>query len=127
MTQTAFERTISKFLYIGAPFVTVLVVSNSVTDPVNITKFFGLGVIGSALFAVFIFSKPWQIISQSKWFIGTLAIFLLASFNAVLSSDSPFEQNFYGTYGRSTGFLSYVGLSFFMLASLAIRSSENYK
>jgi hypothetical protein len=44
------ERTIARVLGIGSAFVAVLVITGTVTDPVNVTKLFALG--GVAVAAV---------------------------------------------------------------------------
>jgi hypothetical protein len=45
------ERTVARILAFGSAFVAVIVVTGSVTDPVNVTKLFALG--GVAVAAAF--------------------------------------------------------------------------
>jgi O-antigen ligase len=46
---------------------------------------------------------------------------------AVIQSASPFNQNFYGTYGRNTGLLTYISLAFLMLVATIFNKVENIK
>ena len=48
-------------------------------------------------------------------------MFLAAGLLAVFASTSPLVQNFYGVFGRNTGFLTYVGLAG-VLAGAAVLS-----
>jgi hypothetical protein len=46
------ERTIARVLGIGSGFVAILVITGTVTDPVNVTKLFALGGVAAAAVAV---------------------------------------------------------------------------
>jgi hypothetical protein len=46
------ERTIARVLGIGSAFVAVIVVTGTVTDPVNVTKLFGFGGGAASAFGV---------------------------------------------------------------------------
>ena len=56
MLNMSAERLITRILTIGAAFTTVFVVSGNVTDPVNATKLFSLGVAAMATLFVLFFS-----------------------------------------------------------------------
>jgi len=52
---------------------------------------------------------------------------LIASFTSTLAismflSNSPWERGFFGAYGRSTGLLTYFGLSIILFASLSLNT-----
>ena len=46
------ERTVARILGIGSAFVAIVVVTGTVTDPVNVTKLFALGGVAAGAFAV---------------------------------------------------------------------------
>ena len=46
------ERTIARVLGFGSAFIAVVVVTGTVTDPVNVTKLFALGGVAAAAFGV---------------------------------------------------------------------------
>jgi hypothetical protein len=119
MLNTASEKSLANFLSVGAAAVTVFVLTGSVSDPVNATKFFLLGGVALAAFAIFL-ATGWSVLREQKLVLGILFLFLLASINAIVNSNSPFQQNIYGTYGRNTGFLTYLFLSliFWLLTSI---------
>jgi hypothetical protein len=104
------ERTIARFLGIGSAFVAIVVVTGTVTDPVNVTKLFALGGVAAGAFAVlFAFG-----LKVNCWRVQSFV--LLAAFawpvNAIINSEAPLVQNIYGVYGRNTALVTYVLLVF---------------
>jgi hypothetical protein len=120
------ERTIARVLGFGSAFIAVVVVTGTVTDPVNVTKLFALGGVAAGAFAVvlvFGFGQLWQ---TSKVLLITVAVFLLAGLNAIVNSSSPLVQNIYGAYGRNTAFVTYVLLIFTLLSAVVLRSTKSF-
>ena len=104
----------------------MVVVTGTVTDPVNVTKLFALGGVAAGAFAVataFGFSQLWQ---SSKILIFAVVVFLLAGISAILNSSSPLVQNIYGAYGRNTAFVTYVLLIFTLLSAVVLRSKKSF-
>jgi len=120
------ERTIARVLGFGSAFIAVVVVTGTVTDPVNVTKLFALGGVAAAAFAVvlgFGFGQLWQ---DSKVLVIASGVFLLAGLNAILNSSAPLVQNIYGAYGRNTAFVTYVLLIFTLLSAVVMRSKKSF-
>lgn len=120
------ERTIARVLGIGSALVAVVVITGTVTDPVNVTKLFALGGVAAGAFAVvlaFGFSQLWQ---SSKVLVVGALVFLLAGLSAVLNSSAPLVQNIYGAYGRNTAFITYVLLVFTLLSAAVLRSKKSF-
>jgi O-antigen ligase len=120
------ERTIARVLGFGSAFIAVVVVTGTVTDPVNVTKLFALGGVAASAFAVamaFGFSQLWQ---SSKILIVAVVVFLLAGISAILNSSAPLVQNIYGAYGRNTAFVTYVLLVFTLLSAAVLRSKKSF-
>lgn len=121
------ERTISRVLGIGVAFVAVLIVSGSVTDPVNVTKLFALGGVASAAFAVLLAFGIQELWEKSRALVILVGLFLIASFNTILNSEAPFTQNLYGAYGRNTAFITYLLLIFVMLSAAMLRRDSSFR
>jgi hypothetical protein len=120
------ERLTAKILGAGSAFIAVVVVTGTVMDPVNVTKFFALGGIAiSALFVSISFQHK-RLWSDHKIELFFAVGLILASFNAIISSTSPLTQNLYGVFGRNTGFLTYLLLVALFVASLAIRNIKYF-
>ena len=122
------ESLLSKLLLVGPALVTVLVFTSGVTDPVNVTKLFALGVISCAAIAILSLKAYRFIWDQHKFLLIALFGFLLASLNSIIQSDSPLPQQLYGVYGRNNGFFLYLFLLLFFIATLCynnISTSSN--
>jgi hypothetical protein len=121
------ERTIARILGIGSGFVAILVVTDTVTDPVNVTKLFALGGVATATIAVLLafgLNELWQ---NSRLLVIFAGLFLAASISTVLSSDGPLTQNLYGAYGRNTAFIAYLLLVFIGLSAAVVRREASFK
>ena len=127
MLKLEIETTIARLLAIGAPFVSIFLLINQVSDPVNVTKMVALSVLAFGV-ALIVFVKSFRLLwEDAKVPVICAALFFLFSINAVANSSSPLEQNFYGTYGRNTGFLTYFCLTLVFLAALVLRRKESFR
>jgi O-antigen ligase len=120
MISTATENVLGKALYIGTPFVTIFVLINTVTDPVNVTKLFALsGLAGGLLLPILVFGRTalWKKYSLQ---LSTVLALLVFSLISIFVSVAPISQGWYGVYGRNTGFLTYFFLSICFLAALLV-------
>ena len=127
MFNKAAEKTTALLIFIGAPLTTLFLVTDSVTDPVNVTKLVIAGGVGIGLLAIFLFFNLKETLKSYKAFIILTCLFLAASVNAVINSSSPLTQNVYGSYGRNTGFIAYLMLACIGLGALNLRDSNNFK
>lgn len=121
------ERTVARILAFGSAFVAVIVVTGSVTDPVNVTKLLALG--GVAVAAAFAtglsgYGRLWK---DGKAALAAVVIFIVMGISAIANSDAPWLQNFYGEYGRNTGFLAYILLILVFLSALALRAEGSFR
>jgi O-antigen ligase len=126
MFNKSVEKTISQFLLIGLPFVTLFIVWGSVTDPVNITKLFAAGCVGFGVFAIALVFGARELWTSSKSLIITSALFILAMINAVVQSDASLTQNLYGVFGRQTGLITYVILVLVATAAALLRQKRSF-
>ena len=111
-----------KYLAASAAFITLLITTTT-SDPVNVPKMLALVISALGLFSVILVSDFKNSIKGQRNLAIALALFTATAFWAVVNSPSPFNQNFYGTYGRNTGFLTYLALAMlcFVSATLASR------
>ena len=120
------ERTIARVLGIGSAFVAIIVVTGTVTDPVNVTKLFALGGVAAGAFAVLLVFGISQLWTNSKSLVVASGLLLVAGINAVVNSDGPLVQNIYGVYGRNTAFVTYILLIFVILAASVLRAQSSF-
>jgi O-antigen ligase len=127
MFNKAAEKTASLLIMVGAPFVTVFLVTQTVTDPVNATKLAATGGLGFGLLALTLFFNFRAVFADNKLFLILAVGFIIASLNAVANSASPTTQNIYGSFGRNTGFITYLVLLFISIGALTLREASSFK
>ena len=121
------ERTIARVLGIGSGFVAILVITGTVTDPVNVTKLFALGGVAAAAVAVLLAFGLKELWASSKVLVIFVGLFLVASLNAIMNSDAPLTQNLYGAFGRNTAFIAYLLLISIVLSVAVLRREDSFK
>jgi O-antigen ligase len=121
------ERTIARVLGIGSGFVAILVITGTVTDPVNVTKLFALGGVAAASVTALLAFGLHELWANSKALVIFVGLFLVASLNAIVNSDAPLTQNLYGAYGRNTAFIAYLLLISVILSATVLRRENSFK
>ena len=111
----------------GVPLTSLFLVTTGVSDPVNVTKMLvagGVGIAGLLLFLSFNLKKS---LSSHGAVVITVALFMMAGLSAVIGSKAPIAQNLYGTYGRNTGFFTYIFMVGVFLCALMMDSVKSYR
>ena len=86
-----------------------------------------LSVLAFAL-AFVVFTKSSRLLwTDAKPQIIASVAFIVLAISAVINSASPLGQNFYGTYGRNTGFLTYFSLTIVFIATIILRRTESFR
>ena len=127
MLTKSVEQAISWFLYVGVTFATVFLVTDSVTDPVNVTKLAAAGGVGFAVFAIAVIQGRKGLWASSRALLLILGVFVIAMVNAAINSASPFSQNVYGVYGRQTAIVFYLVMSMVAIGSSLLRESKSFE
>lgn len=117
------ELLLSKLLLVGPAAVTLFVFTSGATDPVNANKLFLLGAISFAAISTLSLRSIKMIWREHRILILALVGFIIASVNSLLQSQSPTTQQIYGVYGRNNGFLLYLFLVIFFVATLTFGRS----
>lgn len=127
MLNKSVEQAISWFLYVGVTFATVFLMTDAVTDPVNVTKLAAAGGVGFAVFAVAVIQGREGLWSSSRALLLILSLFALAMINSAINSASPFSQNVYGVYGRQTAIVFYLVMSMVAVGSSLLRERKSFE
>jgi O-antigen ligase len=108
--------------------VTTLAITPSLTvDPINLPKLLGIS-LGGFMSLAFAVSK-WKVIFTSN-LRGPILIVLLFIFDLVLVlflAGNNFNQEFYGTFGRSTGFVAYISLAGLLISGVISATDYSLK
>jgi O-antigen ligase len=126
MLNKSVEKSLSLFLFIGVPFATLFLVTDSVTDPVNVTKLFATGCVAVGVFSIVLVYGLRELWNTSKFLVIASVIFVLAGINSVINSPAPLSQNLYGVFGRQTGLVTYVLLVMVAVGASLLRSQKSF-
>jgi hypothetical protein len=121
------EKFTAKLLALTLGAVTVLVFTQSVTDPVNVTKLFILGGLAFACIGSSLAGKGSIRLRPHVLALALIGLFLLASIVSLVASKAPLSQSLYGVYGRNNGFLLYILLILLFVSALTIQNSDLFK
>jgi len=121
------EKVTAQLIWFGAPFVTLFLLTGPVTDPVNATKLVAAGGLGFAMFGVFLGFGIKGVWRDCKWPLLGASLFLVATLNSCLNSQSPLVQNLFGAYGRNTGLVVYLAFTFIFVGSLTLRKISSFE
>ena len=127
MPTTNQEKFTAKLLALTLGAVTVLVFTQSVTDPVNVTKLFILGGLAFASLGAALAGKGSIHLKPHRLALVLIGLFLLASIVSLVASKAPLSQSVYGVYGRNNGFLLYILLILVFVSTLTIQNSNLFK
>jgi hypothetical protein len=127
MQKLEIEKLVARLTAFGLALVTIAVTTQSVTDPVNVTKFFVLGAFAFATTGAALKTFDSKFAKLNKTPLVILASFLGASISTLVASKAPFSQSLYGVYGRNNGFLLYLLLALLFVSSLTIKSQHLFR
>ena len=122
MDSRASDRYLGMYVLLASGAVCLFVAPFNSIDPVNLPKLCLLIVL-SFIAAGFAFSKiEFFKLKKNRVILSIIGIFILQLILVLLVDNRNFSLKFYGTYGRNTGFIAYISLSFLLLASLVSSS-----
>ena len=121
------EKTLARVLGIGSGFVAIFIMTDTVTDPVNVTKLFALGGVAAAALAVLLTFGVQELWANSKALVFFVALFLIAGLNTIVNSDAPLTQNIYGVFGRNTAYITYLLLVSIILSAVVLRRETSFR
>jgi O-antigen ligase len=119
------EKRLTTILGWGSLVVTLLVTDRISADPVNVSKMVALSVLAGACLPI-LFTIKIDLYRTFKFALIILSIYLIISLASILQSKSPLEKGFFGTYGRNTGLLTYIGLSIIFVSAMILKNQTSH-
>jgi O-antigen ligase len=118
MHQNLGDNVFSRLLVWTAGLATVLVLPNTAFDPINVPKLLVIAVGG--FMALGALAAERKLFLQSKYRLVQIfgGAFILDLIIVLLVSGTNFNQEFYGTFGRATGFVAYFSLCLLLIAAV---------
>ena len=121
------EKLVARLMAFTLSAVTIVVFTQSVTDPVNVTKLFVLGALAFATTGAALRTFNFQFMKLNRVPLILLATFLVFSISTLIVSRAPLAQSLYGVYGRNNGFLLYFLLGLLFISTLTITNQQLFR
>lgn len=124
MLKKADNSALEKILIWTALLATLIVLPWTTFDPINVPKLAVISIGGFMAAGLLATNLSLLRQSQNRLLVFLTGLFVLDLFIVLLFSGDNFNQSLFGTFGRATGFVAYISLTFLFLAG-AIASSES--
>ena len=118
MAITHYRTLASKVVLASVAMVSLIIIPDKAIDPINSPKLFALGIFG--VLGVFVLGQflfmNFRNLRQHHFIV---AILFFIHLTAVMLMSGRFEDQFYGVFGRNTGYLAFISLiALFLCASI---------
>jgi O-antigen ligase len=124
MRQKLVDNVAGKLIIWASLITTVAVTPKTTADPINPVKLAALVVFSFGIAALIFLNFNREDFKKYKGpIVAAIAFFLVLIMNLVTSGGN-FLQEFYGVYGRNTGFVAYVSLTLLLISSMVVSSSR---
>lgn len=111
----------NRYLFFAAVLSTLVVTPWFSLDPINLPKMFVLFVFSLLASMTLLPSLKRSSVQTFRWVLVLGLLFVVHLSLVLLFDNSPFVQQFFGTYGRNTGYITYIALAFlFVVAAISV-------
>jgi O-antigen ligase len=117
---------LSKLLLWVGPAVTLVVNPWTNYDPISLPKMLVLSIFACAVLGLLISSRQLNVSKIPKSIFILLAIFLAGLTLSFAFSGAPLNQQLWGSFGRNTGFLTYLSFAIIMISVSQIQNVHFY-
>lgn len=127
MVSNLISNRISRLLIFAGP-ITTLAISPMVSfDPINPVKTLFVSAISFSILALMIRLGREAVQRVGVALLVSALAFVLTLLIAMFASQTPLSEQFWGTFGRNNGLLSYLSLLILLLATAFTQSLETYR
>ncbi len=120
------DKRISAAVVLVGPITSLIVTPMSNYDPISLSKVLSLCTLAFFVAGILWWNRKDIIQRVPKHFLISASLFVMWMLAVMLFSGAPFGQQFWGTFGRNTGFLSYLSLTFLLIGAASINSVDSY-
>ncbi len=118
---------VGQILLVVAPLTTLIVNPWTNYDPISLPKMLVLVTSAFTIFALLVANRVNFLSSTPRSLHMLVGSFCALMFSTLLFSGAPLTQQIWGSFGRNTGFLTYISLVVILLALVWVRNAEFYK
>lgn len=116
---------LERMLLATAALASIAITPKTTADPINVVKMAVIAVLGFSTAGLLILNFKKLYKTGNKLVFNISGLFSLFLLLGIVTSGKNFNQEFFGTYGRNSGFVTYISLLILMLCASVI-SSESF-
>ena len=120
-------KRLAQALLIVGPLASLAVSPTSNYDPINLIKLLIISSIAFYCLGLVLSSSRYSFKRLGKFFWYSIMLFVLAMFSTLLFSGAPITQQIWGTFGRNTGFLTYLSLLIILIGTALVQDTNFYE
>jgi hypothetical protein len=117
---------IAQILLISGPLATLVINPWTNFDPVSVVKMFTVVMCAFSILGILLSGRKVLFFQEDRPIVGAVLIFFALLFSTLLFSGAPFNQQFWGYFGRNTGVLTYISFAFLLLGAITLRNLKLY-
>ena len=118
MVNHAEQAALSRLLMWTAGLTTLIVLPKNTFDPINVPKLAVIAVGGFMALGALVMQRKVLLSPKYRPVLIFAAAFILHLLLVLVLSGTNFNQEFFGTFGRATGFVAYASLTFLLVAAV---------
>jgi O-antigen ligase len=119
------RRQLVRVLLVAGPLVTLIVTPWTSYDPINLSKLAVLAPCAGIALTLLLLDFKVLFASRYRTTVVVAALFKIDLLVVLLTSSSPFNEQFFGTNGRNTGYLAYISLLILFVAAVVGLDKSN--
>jgi len=116
------SRLITLIVTLIGPAVLVFMTPTVSEDPINQSKMLLISIAASTILGISVANFKIVRNFQNKLYLMLIILFIFQLTLVLFIAPGPFNQQFFGTFGRNTGFISYLGLALVSLGAATVSS-----
>jgi len=115
---------ISALVIIVGPIASLLITPSWSVDPVNQPKMLAISIVGMIILGILLAALKSIISRRNYLFLILCGLFIVQMCIVIFTSSAPFNQQFYGVFGRNTGFISYFNLVLICIGAFLVATPK---
>jgi hypothetical protein len=127
MATEIFRYRIGQILLITGPLTTLAINPWTNYDPISVVKMLTVVICAFSILGILLSGRKILFVQEDKPILFSIGVFVILLFSTTLFSGSPFDQQFWGYFGRNTGVLTYISFAIITLGAITIRNYDLYK
>jgi O-antigen ligase len=127
VNEDAIKKRIGTLILLTGPLTTLVVSPFSSFDPINNVKLLFVSGTAMAILSFILYLRREVFRQADKVLLLSTVFFVLWMVVVFIFSGAPLDQQFWGVFGRNTGFLTYFSLVVLLLGAAFVQSASFYR